>query len=96
MHLLPFFTVLFIAVCIPCAAQPTIAEFLTENSSGITDQDGDRSDWIEIHNPYADPVNLSGWSLTDDAGATEKMDLSRHYASRNGISHHLCLGQGPQ
>ena len=72
MRLLPFFTVSLIAVCLPCAAQPTISEFLTENSSGITDQDGDHSDWIEIHNPSTDPVNLSGWSLTDEAGELRK------------------------
>ncbi|MCP4848157.1 MAG: hypothetical protein GY899_09460 [Verrucomicrobiaceae bacterium] len=72
MHFLPCLTVLLIAACIPCAAQPTISEFLTENSSGITDQDGDNSDWIEIHNPTVDPVNLSGWSLTDDAEVLNK------------------------
>ena len=37
------------------------------NHSTLKDADGDYSDWIEIHNPTAAPVNLNGWSLTDDA-----------------------------
>ena len=37
------------------------------NNSTLKDADGDYSDWIEIHNPATAPVNLNGWSLTDDA-----------------------------
>ena len=72
MRLLPFLTVSLLAACLPCVAQPTISEFLTENSSGITDLDGETSDWIEIYNPSTEPINLSGWSLTDDAGLLNK------------------------
>ncbi len=72
MHLLPLLTVLLLAVSLPATAQLTISEFLAENRSGITDKDGDNSDWIEIHNPSADPVNLSGWSLTDNAQELSK------------------------
>jgi hypothetical protein len=43
-----------------------INEFLAINVSGLTDEDGDKSDWIEIYNPSTQPVELSGWSLTDD------------------------------
>jgi hypothetical protein len=45
---------------------PYISEFLANNGGGITDADGDRSDWIEIRNPAAFPVDLAGYSLTDD------------------------------
>ncbi len=44
---------------------PRISEFLADNATGIRDEDGDREDWIEIHNPDGVSVNLSGWSLTD-------------------------------
>jgi hypothetical protein len=37
-------------------APPRINEFLAENDNGITDVDGDHSDWIEIYNP-----NLTPW-----------------------------------
>ena len=45
---------------------PVISEFLADNVTGIKDEDGDEEDWIEIHNPDPAPVNLAGWSLTDD------------------------------
>jgi hypothetical protein len=36
------------------------------NLTGLTDEDGERPDWIELHNRGANAVNLLGWSLTDD------------------------------
>jgi hypothetical protein len=49
-----------------------INEFVAANGAGLVDEDGDHSDWIEIYNRSDQPVNLSGWSLTDDAGQPEK------------------------
>ena len=49
-----------------------INELLASNGSGLADEDGDFSDWIEIHNPSNAAVNLSGWSLTDDPQEPEK------------------------
>ncbi len=45
-----------------------INELLASNVDGIVDQDGEHSDWIELKNTDAAPVNLAGWHLTDDAG----------------------------
>ncbi|WP_254508483.1 lamin tail domain-containing protein [Anatilimnocola floriformis] len=50
------------------ASLPIISEVMAANSSGLKDADGDESDWIEIYNPTAAPINLQGWSLTDDPG----------------------------
>ena len=47
-------------------AQIRISEFMAENDSTLIDDDDDRSDWIELHNPTSSPVSLSGWHLTDD------------------------------
>jgi hypothetical protein len=47
-------------------AEPVISEFMADNESGLRDEDGDRSDWIEIHNPGSAEVDLAGWRLTDD------------------------------
>ncbi len=44
-----------------------INEFLSSNSGGLRDEDGNAPDWIEIHNPDAQPVSLEGYFLTDDA-----------------------------
>ena len=45
-------------------------ELLAVNTStnGLHDEDGDLSDWIELYNPGTNAVDLTGWSLTDDAG----------------------------
>lgn len=43
-----------------------INEFMAINQSVLSDEDGEYSDWIEIYNPTSEPINLQGWSLTDD------------------------------
>ena len=48
-------------------AQLRISEFMAANVSTTQDEDGAYSDWIEIHNPGPDPVELEGWHLTDNA-----------------------------
>jgi len=44
----------------------SISEFMAGNTLTITDEDGNYRDWIELHNRGSCPVNLDGWSLTDD------------------------------
>ena len=43
-----------------------ITEFLAENALGLTDSDGEHSDWIELQNQGPAAVDLAGWRLTDD------------------------------
>lgn len=43
-----------------------ISEVTTRNQFGITDKDGDYSDWIELYNPTNDSINLKGYGLSDD------------------------------
>lgn len=49
-------------------AKLRINEFTTSNvnTNRLKDEDGELSDWIEIHNFGDTPVNLAGYSLTDD------------------------------
>lgn len=75
---LPFFArsvafvwILFLGAGSSVAA-PFISEFMADNASGVTDQDGAFSDWIEISNPEATTVNLEGWRLTDDSAERSK------------------------
>ena len=49
--------------------QAVISEFLADNATGLRDEDGDTSDWIEISNTSVAPLNLAGWRLTDRANA---------------------------
>jgi hypothetical protein len=55
-------------LCASAAADPFISEFSATNQSGLQDEDGDRPDWIEIHNPDPTPALLTHWYLTDDTG----------------------------
>ncbi len=48
------------------AANPVISEFMAANQLSLLDEDGEPSDWIELHNPTLERVNLANWSLTDD------------------------------
>src|SRR5882672_4708886 len=49
----------------PPLPEVRISEICAHNSAGIRDQDGDHSDWIEIHNAGTQFVSLEGWFLTD-------------------------------
>jgi len=52
----------------PDASDSTINinEFVASNRSGLTDEDDEASDWIELFNFGDTDVNLEGWSLTDN------------------------------
>ncbi|MEQ8819352.1 MAG: lamin tail domain-containing protein [Sumerlaeia bacterium] len=47
-------------------AQILINEVLPSNDTGLTDENGDRDDWIELYNAGSQEIGLSGYSLTDD------------------------------
>jgi len=44
-----------------------INEFVADNARGLLDQDAAHSDWIELKNTSAAPIDLAGWYLTDEA-----------------------------
>jgi hypothetical protein len=49
-----------------------ISEFMASNKHTLADVDGAYSDWIEIYNPSGSPVNMAGYTLTDDATVHQK------------------------
>lgn len=49
-----------------------ISEFMASNQQGLTDEDGDHSDWIEIFNTGNQNASLLGWYLSDDASELTK------------------------
>ncbi len=58
---------------LPAGASPVIiTEFMASNASGLTDEDGDHPDWIELYNRSASAVNLEGWTLTDNPANPDK------------------------
>lgn len=50
------------------SAVPLITEFVASNDAGLQDEDGERSDWLELFNAGDSALDLTGWFLTDDAG----------------------------
>ena len=49
-----------------------ITEFLARNENSITDEDSEKSDWIEITNTTAEAFNIGGWHLTDNKSILNK------------------------
>ncbi len=50
----------------PARAQVVLSEYVATNVDGLRDEDDETSDWIEVANLGAQPVDLSGWGLSDD------------------------------
>lgn len=48
---------------------PRLNEILADNGTGLEDEDGERSDWIELHNPNPFTLPLAGAHLSDTPAA---------------------------
>lgn len=53
-----------------------INEFMPANDSAWRDALGAAPDWIELHNPTAAAVDLTGWTLSDDEAQPDRARLS--------------------
>jgi hypothetical protein len=64
---------LFMAANISAYSQTiVINEVMSSNKSAFYDEDGDTPDWIELYNNGDNPVNLSGFGLSDNLSAPLK------------------------
>lgn len=52
--------------------QIVINEVMASNKVTLFDENGDASDWIELHNPGSAAVNLSGYGISDDPADSMK------------------------
>ena len=43
-----------------------INEVLADNNGGLSDEDGEYTDWIEIYNYGGEEINLKGYGITND------------------------------
>ena len=67
-QMLPWLGLVVLMALLPVApAAVSISELVASNATGLRDEDGDTSDWIELFNDGTTPVDLAGWSLTDDS-----------------------------
>ena len=70
--------------------QVVINEYSCSNINGITDAYGEREDWIELFNPTATPVNLTGWYLSDKASNLTKWMIPSGSINSNGYKMVYC------
>lgn len=56
-------------------AQVAVSEFQAVNDTILEDEDGDRSDWIELTNLSASSIDLGGWALSDDAQLVNRWEF---------------------
>jgi hypothetical protein len=54
------------------AQELVITELMASGQSVIADVEGSFPDWLEIHNPGTEDIELSGWHLTDNADKPQK------------------------
>lgn len=54
------------------AGDIVINEFMADNETTVTDQDGEYEDWIELFNNTSSDINLLDYSLSDDASNPQK------------------------
>ncbi len=52
-----------------------INELMPDNHGALAASEGVYVDWIELHNPTDQPVDLTGWGLSDDSGDRFKHTL---------------------
>jgi hypothetical protein len=53
-------------------ASVRINEFMADNGESLLTSAGEASDWIELYNSSSEPVDLSGWHLTDSINKPTK------------------------
>ena len=71
------FLLLVLVGSVVCGAVPLtgalrINEFMAVNDSTLTDEDGTKADWLELHNDGTSAVSVAGWYLTDAAASLTK------------------------
>jgi len=74
-------------------ADLVISEFLAGNKAGLQDEDGDFSDWLEIHNTGSAAVNLAGKSLTDNVDVPSQWILPSINLKAGGYLVVFCSGK---
>ena len=62
-----------------------ITEWMATNRDTLKDEDGDSSDWIEIHNPSDTPINLAGYHLSDDEDAPGRWTFPAYVLEAKGF-----------
>lgn len=66
------------------AADPVITELMARNDDFLRDSYGRTSDWLEIHNPADETIDLTGWFLSDDEDRLNRWQFPSTTIEPNG------------
>jgi hypothetical protein len=61
-----------------------ISELMADNSTILSDEDGDYSDWVEIQNITDQDIDIGGWYLSDNPDNLIKWIFPNQMITRNG------------
>ena len=76
------------------AADLVINEIVAANRSGLVDEDGETVDWLEIRNRGTEPVEIGGYSLSDDPDSPGKFVLPSRTIAPDGYLLVFTSGKG--
>ncbi len=68
-------------------------EILASNTRGLEDEDGDKPDWVELHNTSPNAVDLLGVGLSDDSDRPFKWRFPRILINPDGYLLVFCSGK---
>ena len=71
-------------------SQIVINEYSCSNVNGPTDAYGEREDWVELYNPTAAPIDLTGFYLSDKASNLMKWQIPSGSIPANGFKMVFC------
>ena len=78
------------------SAEPVISEFMAENGNMQLGGDGTFEDWIEVHNPSTEPIDLEGYFLTDDKTQLTKWRIPKLTIGAGKFAVISAAGEGVQ
>ncbi len=83
------------SMSVSTVGQPVvITEFKAVNNGPLRDAFGASPDWIELHNPTTENVNLGGWFLTDDRESLRMWQLPATNLPPGGFQIVFASGRG--
>ena len=75
------------------STQVVINEYSCSNINGPVNAFGDREDWVELYNPSASPVDLTGFHLSDKPSNPLKWQIPSGTVPANGYLLVHCSGK---
>jgi hypothetical protein len=82
------FTVFCLVFGLPAFSQLYINEFMARNKTGLTDNKGKYSDWIEIYNSGPEAIDMAGYFFTDTVGDPGKSKIKKGHPDSTTIKSH--------